>query len=138
MEVSNTFEQANKTDEVYNKNGNLSMKGKFNNDHFVGSYFYQSGYKYEGEMEMKNTVWFLHGRGKLFQGTSVILFDGIFKNNLFYNGAEYYENGKIQYQGEYKDSQPDGYGTRYDLCGNFSCHGEWKAAKLVEIYIPFE
>ena len=41
-------------------------------------------------------------------------------------GKEYYENGNLKYEGEFKDGVYDGEGTLYDKYGDETFSGTWE------------
>ena len=51
--------------------------------------------------------------------------ENMIKGNLVEIGKEYYENGKLKYEGEFKEGKKNGKGKEYDELGNLIFEGEY-------------
>ena len=52
---------------------------------------------------------------KEYYNNGKLKFEGFYKNNKRDGiGKEYYDNGKLKFEGEYKDGKRKGYGKEYD------------------------
>ena len=47
------------------------------------------------------------------------------KNNINGKGKEYYDNGKLKFEGEYLNGEKNGKGKEYDDNGNLKFEGEY-------------
>jgi len=95
---------------IYGRNGEY-YEAEFKNNLPVGEIKYSNGEKYIGEWNNDKGP---HGKGTFTfaDGSKQV---GIFKNGLLEgDGKSFLSNGKILYDGKYKNGTPDGWGTLYD------------------------
>ena len=72
-------------------------------------------------------------QGKEYYGNGQLRYDGEYKDGKFHGkGKDYHMSGQLFYEGEYKDGKRAGQGKFYDEYGRIVCEGEWQNGKLIE------
>jgi antitoxin component YwqK of YwqJK toxin-antitoxin module len=69
------------------------------------------------------------GNGKIYYENGNINYIGEFKDDNPHRKGKYYENGNIQYEGDFKNGKYDGNGKKYFEDGGYYI-GEFKDGKL--------
>jgi hypothetical protein len=137
---------------LYYKNGNLEYDGAFSDDEYDGdgtSYSndekqiytgqYKAGkYSGQGTLNLDNGTVYKggfsdnqeNGTGDIYKGKTLI-FDGNIKDGMESgSGTDYYDDGSLQYVGNYATNLFDGAGKEYyDKTGNLEFDGSFSAGK---------
>ena len=120
---------------VYYPRGNVYYKGQWKNKNMNGKgttyYNYHEKIPFQ-KGKFKNGI--LLGTGKVYYENGKLHYNGKFKEEGFLHGyglsgkaTEYYENGKIKYKGQFKGGNYQGKGKYYYENRKLAYEGEWKA-----------
>ena len=118
------------------------MDGFFSKNYFKGIFYDEDRVKkYEGDMVKDLTYgnYLKEGKGKSFFDNGLVEYDGEWKTNKFFGiGQLYYINGKLKYNGGFEDNKYSELGMKYDLCENLMCIGIWKNGCLESIQLTHD
>ena len=125
--------------EYFLKNGQSFLKGKWKNglyeikkdiffEYSSGLYVYKKNNHviYRGEM---NELFDHDGKGIEYDENGKIVYDGEWRNGRFHGYGKKHENGQLVYEGEWKSGLPDGKGVYFEN-GKKKYKGRWVKGQI--------